>query len=1609
MACVYFFNGKFFENELALDKFLMESYPLKPLLGDLVFSLTKEQEVPTAKLNEIASNAREAKEEYIKAKREGNVKVIDGEEVHKKPPFIGVNRFLSTLKVNGKPLFPEFIEDNYWENMKHEYATNGIPEDVAEVMGLKKGDIVTDTVVFEQIRQRMTLRWKQQAKCGDAAHSVLQIFFEDNKIGEYIFTKYNTAEKLVPIIKAKMAKDPRQLLQYMEDPDETIKDLCVYAFNLVKHLKSVIGEDLRFYPEFAITATTNQSIDADSTKLYGIIDLLVMDSKGNYHILDYKTSIHAYAEFASAKELTYDYQTQTYKRLFETNGVNMDESRVWIAPIQITNFKQTSQDVYSFKGIKYDGVAPLKDTSLNIKRVDKIKSNISEFLTDNAPRTIIGIKDLEETVTKIMEKLFPKYSSNHNITEKQVINIIKRRYPDGKIVPNEQGQYIFRTAKDESDIIANSEEELVKKVLQYKTAQGPKRIQRTQAIIQTLNEGIQKNTADVEFPKSFKYNADGSPTWTQDLLKKYCNRYHKIIRNDVLESYGIIAIENTLTNQVDLIRISPEQLYEYYREDSLEKGDPIRRRKGLTGTYEEDIVQQSRSQSLVKIQGKDTVVNTSLMADAVNGNIELMEMMLILNQTTGFENKVIGNMVVMNIEEQNSIQMSNEQAYYCFKELISCAKKKGDIDQNYENKFKENKLRLASKFELTAQMFKLIMTMGQETRWSDDFRGLHDLFDVVTSMDELVDKSESEKLEALFAIKNYLERFNVHSELQSKVYLNTFEQSKPYIALYNAVLFAIAQLKGTNFKQQLQAHDKWLDSWSIFTKGASGLNVDNPGNLNSESLNLITKLVTESYQNVRDEMSNKVVKLRSLVEKLKKSKGFGTLASMTVGNQANLYKNMIKETEDGDLVFVDPDTLYNPVEKEFLEYALEIINENRISNPAERERLKRTGAFEYYRVPLTQGDNQTVASVDGLMGMLKNKLSSWSPKEVFARAQRKLEGMPDEEIRSGEDSALVFAMANGFAKGEADTETRKGIINSYFGGLNQIERNLESIILKQTFAYSTKKNLDEVFPLIKASMIHLTLQGASQNRVFKDDIQYINDYVKNKIQNQSLINDKNGKKVMGYINKVKQAASIMTLAFAPVQLLYQPLQGLWNDISLMIRNPDGTGSFKFPHFVTALKLVYGDMLRDPNKPSVISLLNEQMGVNDMDMNTYADRLSSNKNSLFWNFTNWCFKFSSRPDYYNRMSLIVSKMVADGSFKAYSIVNGKLNYDWTKDERFNVFSKGRDGLNKNPAEYKKQQSLYYTMAKQFELEGTTDKNGDKFKVDMSNPELPRAYTTKEIESMKALGDEIYGYYSHEKKSLMMSMMVSGMWLQFKTYWSSKKNQYLGTKGVKLQGHFEHYKENNEYYYYQVNQNGEPLYDEAPTTKNTGYPLIQWKGQWQEGVLLTMTDLLIGEDHTGSSLLHLKKNWNDKWNNENEDLRIVYRSNLKKILFDLLAFFFGGLLLSGVLSEWLKDFLKENKNANDLLSATQVGAAEIAVQAVQSSFMDFNFFESGLGAVGQWTPFSIEWTKNTVQRISRCVTGNMDIYDFVVKSFGATKQINHALDMVKPEYLNYTDDE
>ena len=52
-------------------------------------------------------------------------------------------------------------------------------------------------------------------------------------------------------------------------------------------------------------------------------------------------------------------------------------------------------------------------------------------------------------------------------------------------------------------------------------------------------------------------------------------------------------------------------------------------------------------------------------------------------------------------------------------------------------------------------------------------------------------------------------------------------------------------------------------------------------------------------------------------------------------------------------------------------------------------------------------------------------------------------------------------------------------------------------------------------------------------------------------------------------------------------------------------------------------------------------------------------------------------------------------------------------------------------------------------------------------------------------------------------------------------------------------------------------------------------MQWEGQWQEGIILTLSDMA-KEMYNQRSFI---KGWQSKWNNEDEKLRNAYRSNIK----------------------------------------------------------------------------------------------------------------------------------
>lgn len=1584
MGCTYLFKDRVFNSEVELDDFLLEHGQFKSELGDIVFSQSQGKNLTQSTLYKIIPESREKRKQYKEWKEQATQFTEDGEPAISNPPFIGVNLYLNGLTIDDKLLFPEFREDSYWEgrfdHWKEGDFTN--PDGTLNEFEIEEFNIdpnnppkILDRGRAEKMRDQMKQRWKMQAKAGDGIHNALQLFFSKVK-GEYLFTKSDDEIET-------------HIWRYLENKNRPYIDRAMiptiikYARELHKGLIANYGEDLEFYPEFTVTAETN---DSNKNTLLGMIDLLILDKDGNVHILDYKTSLHPYHKFNSAKRLSYNYQLNTYKRMLETKGINCTETQLLIAPIQLNDFKRKGDtDQYEYGSISWD--EPIRQIATEFDTLN-IWSNIDTFL----PRPFhveMTTEDARSTVEQIMADHFPGYVTNKQYTTESVAALLKKKE---LLKPNNNGVFSFRKYGIKTEYItADNETDFVKKVTTYLQSLSPTRVSLTGQIKSKLKQALKNGINSVDFPSPILHNKDSQVDWLQKTLEPYCNGNWEIQSNPILESYGLIMLKTVKgfePEQVDIIRITSSKLDQHYK--FYEKESVLKNRRGLTGNHETDLQANSKP--------------NSLMLEAVNGNVELIETLAVLTCVKGLETATIGNIQVINPYEGRGMSASNEELIYCYNELDR-------LKAIPNNRIKTGQVKLARQYERVAQKFEHIMTSGENIEWNDEYKFFKQFKSAKPIVDQIISGNKDEKIKALQELLSILEgrrqgqgRTALQKELDS-VYGRQSDLKKKHIDLYNTILAAIADLKGINFRQQLKDHKQWFETILIHKHGLTGSYIDNPGNLNSETLNLVTKLVTEAYQNTRAEIQNKANTIRHYVEAIKKNQGFSKFKENTYGNQVNLYKDLFKEV-DGDLLFVRPEEVYDPQKKAFLEYVLNEINKDRFPGllPSELEDKKNSGDLEYYRVPLCVGGSDSTMSQTGLMATLRARLSSWLPKNMWDRAKQKLEGVFSDDESDTQDqhkTELMYQMANMFDVGN-DVTKRLEKIKEFKEKNIPFEMNLETLLLKHMFAYSTQRNMDAVFPLIKASMVHIQAQGAQLNTFFRDDVKYLDEYIRNKIFNKTIVEPVN----QGWVkvaNVIKQAASMFTLAIAPVQMFYQPLQGLWQDISLMIRKPDGKESFTFRHFTRATKLVFGDLFHYSNTPTLCQALNELYGINDMDMNTYVDRISHAKSGI-WNFNNFLFKFASRPDFYNRMTIFTSQMMADGCLEAHSINDkGELVYDWTKDARFSEFAKNPTG---NSEIINKQRSLYYAVAQQFVNEHATDKNGDPFEINMKNPKpLPRAYTNKQAESMKSLGDDIYGYYSHEKKSLIMSTAIGSLWLQFRTYWSGKKNQYLGGSGIKLKGSWEHFQENGKKYYYQIGNDGEVLYNEPFITEEEAVekkipliaPVMQWKGQWQEGIMLTLADMAktMWRQHS------IRAGWEDKWNNSNKDLQLAYRSNLKQIAYDTTMFLIVGSIIGAALGDWLDELMDSNRKNRDLTKGLALAAANVAVLSVKNSFLDLNFIESIGSPFGQWTPFAFEWTARQGKLWWNVAMGDEDFWDGVVKTSGGLKQVKPALDSIKPD--------
>lgn len=1600
MSCYYTYKGKFIGNIQQLDDFLISKQKYQSKFGDLVFSKNNPQLGAMQKINQIVADAEELNKKYAEAK--SRALLIDDEEVLKMTrPYVGVSEFMSGLRNDGGRLwFPEFTTE-YWAKRYLDWSEGNYTKDEIEaffnnnstVYKVELGNQGTwrnsdgtlkdnfGTPDQNKFRQIMENKWKHQAKYGDDIHAIMQSYFSKTKPDKFGNTKYRYElwEGQQGAMQLQNSINYMRKNKIISDnlSDDKIQSILTIAKKFREQIQNQEGFDnCLFFPEITVNAKLNHEYEGrDDLSVLGRIDLLVIDNKGVPHIYDYKTSPKLYDQFSTSKELTFTYQLSMYERMLRRYGFNTKGSTINIVPLQLNDFKKVG-DNWDYKEVNV-GSPKLIENITEKANKDYIDNNLNEYI--EAPLVMdASTESTVETVTNIMKKCFPDYGQVK--TDEQIREMIDHQ---GGFKVNTTSNTLEFQPKGWKNTISvenkpGAEVELFKKVRQFMTGQQERSIKNTQLLINALKQAQVEDTRQVQLPSNMK-------NWVGTRLSKYCSSNWEILENDATEiasQFGLIFFYNRVNDILEVVKVTNKDLYYQH---SWGKD-----RQNILGAKETDLTENSNSDSLI--------------LKAVTGNIELMETMAILNTLNFNKDVQIANVSVLNPVLGQGIETnSNKELLYNWEKLRKTFELEG------EDKFKSH-IKLLTLAEKVNIEYQDIMERINDRWLRAEFAKFKPA--VTELQNALLPSNIDGCLIALNELKTKLERdFKMSQDIITKgentgksIYSDYQNYDQQYAKqMYQLVMRAIADLSGFNIRQEVKAHTNYLDSINILENGLSGNMIDNAGNFGNRLLNQITELALEGYQNTRDLIYSRLRALTMEVENLKKQEGYSGIKEYTYGNQASLYDDMIKYTDDGDLVFENPwkSKSLPEYKKNFLKKA--ILEFNKDVHPDWSEQVIQDKINqedrEFFQVPLMSASSASKINQDGFLNYIKNKLRPFASKEGFKtwikdkQSKYLSDDLDKEQSLDGEIFVALNRMDTG--RGPERLKIIQDLRSKY--GDSYFERDIEKLLGTHIMTYSAQQAMANRMPLIKAAYISLAVMGNVQGQDYSVDENFIKQYVQSRINQLSIVDPKL-KVIKGVLGEIQKSASWMALAYSPLQFTYQSLEGIWKTAKLIFTKYDGKETFTLDNMKKAIGIVYKEMFKYSKIPTTVQAINAIYGINDMDSVAFAENNSSNKNGICNLFGRMAYHFSSRPDFYNRMSIFVAQMLSDGSYKAHSVdSNGNLIYDIKQDQRFEaLFNKPKDSV-----EYNKALALYLAIAKQLVKEGALNNDGTLFTINIDKPYLPKAYSNRQSEAMKAIGDSMYGYYDNSKKSLMQAGFIGSLLMQMKTYWSSKKNQYLAPGGIKQQGKYvQMISPNGKKCYYSLNEQGKIDKNSMPVEEGdpnaSTIPFMQWKGRYEEGALLTLYSLIRKTcNHKGN----IKEAWQEQIEGKDTDIQNLYKANLKLMLSDFLGWLFIGTIVGGLLGGFADLEKKKAKASGEFGDALFASGIQLLYKTVYNSALDFNAINSIFSTSIDWNPFAFSYMSRFLSDTSDLVMGDKKFSSYIVGSMSGTRPFKPIFECIE----------
>lgn len=1445
----------------------------------------------------------------------------------------------------GKQIMPVLQVDDYIERMKSLYEQKGLTKD--------------------QVDQHISIlknSWKRIAEDGRDLHKII---LKQGKETSYSQTEDNTKgtsfEHLSDVIH-----------------DQVYDDIFSQVYLGNGKESRELGDDSS--PVILKNLNLSAKLIGRDETITGHIDYIVVKPNGSVEVFNIKSSHESPAFWDQAKKEKYRNEFALLSRILQYNGINTNDIRFNIIPV---TFKYDDQ----FQNINNITVNRAECYSHN-KGAFVMQESMKlaqRFIASNAETITINDSSID-TVNKQLSAVFPKKDIKADGITSTIEEYIDKNW--SYWIQGEQPDTGWNLSIDGTVYHVKSSE------VRSRNKEAVEIVRQNQDKLLGVDSG--KLSARGIVNQIGEFRRFGYPKFGNDYLdrlflpyfeksvvkvngKDKYNYLWQVVKNDTLENCNIIMFKNSLTGQANFVTLSGLNLDQMHSFDG---------RTNILGFHLNDL------------QGMDN--QGRQLMKATYGNIETMRTMFLINEIIpqlGDDVKlgdltIIGGLGGTIQSQQYPIQLVVSN-FVKAQEVLN----KKDPNLNISNNF--SMIEHISPVSLLINEFWDILHESPNLG-NTDFESLKELISGsdVDGLQHLINGTAVDSLASAESTDVQIQRLE---ELIKK--LNTILSQQQVSLSPDAIInYATGQDKLADPERNELVINccKLLLNASITLDRLSGIIrisekdlseterlFARPQNISNSQVRIISKLLQDAIHSISNKLEPQVSDFNLACLEYYEAKGYSKARNAIIGDQSRVFKHLYQQIDD-ELFFKNP---YDPAsdldadDRKFLKKALFEINKIRFkdnnfaykseNDPALKSFIKSTPGYLW--VPLEKASSSTKWSNPGkYFDDFKRRVQGYckNPTLFFKEMYEDILSEEDEEKINSDIENMQAYNRFRIAEPTISGQPRKGrqrLFETY--GKDYFETNLQNLVIDYSYKNLQEEEMNKMLTRAKGILLQLKLTGVRENDTdkFAKTIKHIDDYLKTAVFNRSIM-EESSKRIIARLQPLRKAVSTAYIAASPIAAIRDTFGGFLSNVVRSMTKYRTDIDAK--DVMWAYQFVLRQGVHSAMTIDLLDKLNSKYLISNINIEQQQEGYKTNRGGIT-NAGNWAYATLRKPDFLNRMVLFMGKLKHDNSHRAYSIVDGKLVYNWRMDGRFDLLASNDKS---NMEAYNKQKALYLSQIMKFNEENP----GANLPVSLDT-NLPDGYTQSQIDEIKNLGDTIYGSYNRSTKAMYENLALGSQFGVFSTWMNGIYDVYLGKR---RESSYETQQVQKE------DENGNKLWIDDNgniTTENTGVPYLTDIPLIVQGVWRTLHD-------TVSELYH-GRGWEGiKENIINNPMQM---RNLKRIGSDLLV----ALLLYWLFEEVINPAYKEHKKKGDGKDVLTNAAIELLYKGSSSSFEEFKGPLPILDYImNNTSPASVKWGAKVYNDIGGFLFGDTTFGELVTKSQALPRSLQDTYKMYKRDTIN-----